>query len=176
MKRDQAALLRAESASIRAALRRNVPEGCTVFTGRAGDVEAMAGFSRALFPEHPLDPAGIRRMLTRGHALAFGLKDRNGALAAFCLLECNRRQRRIYINEIGVRRDCQGEGLGRWLMESIPLLAIRYGYRSIASHIAVANKSSIMLHTHFGFTVAATIPHYYDDGGDAFYMKKIVRL
>ena len=151
------------------------PDGYDVFIGHPEDAAPIVQFSVVLFPDNALDIKTARRLLRRGHVLAFGLTGRAGELAASCVLEFNIRQARIYINEIGVLDRHRGQGLGRWLFEAIERIAEHYGYRFIASHVAVDNKDSLSLHHHFGLLPERVERDYYGDGADAHYLRKRLR-
>ena len=68
-----------------------------------------------------------------------------------------------YILFLAVDNEYQGEGFGE------ALVADDYG--SVTCHARSTNRDAIRFYQHIGFTIQRRIDDYYEDGGDAYYLK-----
>ncbi|MEM0202671.1 MAG: ribosomal protein S18-alanine N-acetyltransferase [Archaeoglobaceae archaeon] len=74
------------------------------------------------------------------------------------------------IVSIAVRKEFRGHGIGEALLrEAIRRLRAR-GKTKIALEVRVSNKPAQELYKKLGFRIVDTIPGYYSDGEDAYYM------
>ncbi|MEM0089672.1 MAG: ribosomal protein S18-alanine N-acetyltransferase [Archaeoglobaceae archaeon] len=74
------------------------------------------------------------------------------------------------IVSIAVRKEFRGHGIGEALLrEAIKRLRAR-GKTKIALEVRVSNKPAQELYKKLGFRIVDTIPSYYSDGEDAYYM------
>lgn len=74
------------------------------------------------------------------------------------------------IVSIAVRKEFRRHGIGEALLrEAIKRLRVR-GKTKVALEVRVSNKPAQELYKKLGFKIADTIPNYYSDGEDAYYM------
>jgi len=71
-----------------------------------------------------------------------------------------------YILFLAVAPDYRGEGFGKRLVANV---AEKYG--SVSCHARATNQEALSFYRHLGFDVRRRIDSYYEDGGDAYYLK-----
>lgn len=71
-----------------------------------------------------------------------------------------------YILFLAVDEAYRGHGMGKRLVARV---ADDYG--SITCHARATNDAALGFYQHIGFTIQRRIDNYYEDGGDAFYLK-----
>ena len=84
-----------------------------------------------------------------------------GALVGFAAV-----RRDGYILFLAVDADYQGEGFGEALVARV---AEDYG--SVTCHARTTNREALQFYQHIGFSIERRIDDYYEDGGDAYYLK-----
>jgi ribosomal protein S18 acetylase RimI-like enzyme len=84
-----------------------------------------------------------------------------GRLIGFCAV-----RRDGYILFLAVDKDYQGEGFGKALVARV---VDEYG--SVTCHARTTNRDALRFYRHIGFDVDRRIDNYYEDGGDAYYLK-----
>jgi ribosomal protein S18 acetylase RimI-like enzyme len=84
-----------------------------------------------------------------------------GALVGFAAV-----RRDGYILFLAVDSDYQGEGFGEALVARV---ADDHG--TVSCHARTTNRDALRFYQHIGFTVERRIDDYYEDGGDAYYLK-----
>lgn len=148
-----------------------VPPGFGAFIATDEDLDALAAASLGAFGDGSLTRSSFRFYLHKGHALIFGLK-KQGDIAAYCVIELNAGQARIYVVETYTAPELRGKGLGSWLRLRVDDIGRSFGYRHIASHVAVTNAPALKLNEKANMTVMRRIQEYYADGRDAYYLRK----
>lgn len=74
------------------------------------------------------------------------------------------------IVSIAVRKEFRRHGIGEALLrEAIKRLRAR-GKKKVALEVRVSNEPALELYKKLGFKIVDTIPGYYSDGEDAYYM------
>lgn len=71
-----------------------------------------------------------------------------------------------YLLFLAVDPDHRGQGLGKRLVR-----AVAEEYDSITCHARRTNERAIAFYTSLGFEVTKRINNYYEDGGDAYYLR-----
>jgi ribosomal protein S18 acetylase RimI-like enzyme len=71
-----------------------------------------------------------------------------------------------YVLFLAVHPEFRGEGLGKRL---IALVAEEHS--SVTCHARTTNRKALQFYKHVGFEVKRRIDNYYEDGGDAYYLK-----
>ena len=71
-----------------------------------------------------------------------------------------------YILFLAVDEAYRGEGFGKRL-----IARVAEDYRSVSCHARTTNREAIEFYEHVGFEIERRIDNYYEDGGDAFYLK-----
>jgi len=71
-----------------------------------------------------------------------------------------------YILFLAVTEEYRGEEFGKQL-----IARVADDYSSVTCHARTTNEPAIGFYRHLGFEVTRRIDNYYEDGGDAFYLK-----
>jgi ribosomal-protein-alanine N-acetyltransferase len=71
-----------------------------------------------------------------------------------------------YILFLAVDPEFQGEGFGEALVARV---ADEHG--SVSCHARTTNRGALRFYRHIGFEIQRRIDNYYEDGGDAYYLK-----
>jgi len=71
-----------------------------------------------------------------------------------------------YILFLAVAPECRGEGIGKRLVARVA-----EDHRSITCHARTTNENALQFYEHLGFEIKRRIDNYYEDGGDAYYLK-----
>jgi len=85
-----------------------------------------------------------------------------------------RTQKLGHVTSLAVLDDFRRKGLAQALMDQLHLhMESTYGVHSIGLHVRVSNAAAARLYNAFGYKVEQVIPAYYQDGEDAYMMKKM---
>ena len=71
-----------------------------------------------------------------------------------------------YILFLAVAPEFRGEGVGKRLVSQVA-----DEHDSVTCHARASNENALGFYKHLGFEVERRIGNYYEDGGDAFYLK-----
>lgn len=71
-----------------------------------------------------------------------------------------------YILFLAVDPDWRGEGIGRQLVADVA-----EDHRTVTCHARTTNENALRFYEHLGFETARRVDNYYEDGGDAYYLK-----
>ena len=71
-----------------------------------------------------------------------------------------------YILFLAVDPDHRGKGFGERLVAQVA-----DNHRRVTCHARTTNENAIAFYRHLGFDVVRRIDNYYEDGGDAFYLR-----
>lgn len=71
-----------------------------------------------------------------------------------------------YILFLAVDPACRGQGIGKELVARIA-----EDHRSVTCHARTTNENALQFYEHLGFEITRRIENYYEDGGDAYYLK-----
>lgn len=85
-----------------------------------------------------------------------------GDLAGFATV-----RRDGYILFLGVDPEYRGQGLGRRLVD-----AVAENHTSITCHARTTNEDALAFYDTLDFEIVRRIDNYYEDSGDAFYLKR----
>ena len=151
----------------------HAPRGFTAFVAEDDHIPALAALSREGFGASGLGRATFHFYVHEAHALILGLEAR-GSIVSYCVIELNARQRRVYVVETFTTAALRGRGHGAWLRGRVEAIALSLGYRTITSHVSVHNAAALALNHKAGMTIVRRVPGYYDEGGDAFYLRKVL--
>jgi ribosomal protein S18 acetylase RimI-like enzyme len=102
-------------------------------------------------------PAGERKRVL-GYCLAFTRNDSSVA--------------RAY--SLATAAQARGKGLGRMLMDALARASKRKGCTAVRLEVAKSNKVAIALYEKLGYVQYTSLPHYYEDGEDAWRMLKLL--
>ncbi len=85
----------------------------------------------------------------------------NGELVGFAAV-----RRDGYILFLAVSPECRGEGIGKRLVARVA-----EDHDTITCHARTSNEKALQFYEHLGFEITRRIDGYYEDGGDAYYLK-----
>ncbi|RQG95850.1 GNAT family N-acetyltransferase [Natrarchaeobius chitinivorans] len=71
-----------------------------------------------------------------------------------------------YILFLAVSQECRGEGIGKRLVARVA-----EDHETITCHARTSNDNALQFYEHLGFEIKRRIDDYYEDGGDAYYLK-----
>ena len=71
-----------------------------------------------------------------------------------------------YILFLAVDPECRGEGIGKRLVARVV-----EDHRTVTCHARTTNETALQFYENFGFEIKRRIDNYYEDGGDAYYLK-----
>ena len=71
-----------------------------------------------------------------------------------------------YVLFLAVHPDARGDGIGRELIRRVA-----GDNRSVTCHARTTNENALQFYEHLGFEITRRIDNYYEDGGDAYYLK-----
>ena len=71
-----------------------------------------------------------------------------------------------YILFLAVDPDSRGAGIGKKLV-----VRVAQEHRSVTCHARTTNDNALRFYEHLGFEIKRRIDNYYEDGGDAYYLK-----
>ena len=71
-----------------------------------------------------------------------------------------------YILFLAVSPDYRGEGFGKRLIADVAKQ-----HRTVTCHARKSNDGAVEFYKHLGFTIEREIDRYYEDAGDAYYLK-----
>ena len=71
-----------------------------------------------------------------------------------------------YILFLAIDPDYQGEGFGRRLVA-----AVADDHSTVTCHARASNQGALGFYEHLGFEVQRRVDGYYEDGGDAYYLR-----
>ncbi|MFC3958459.1 GNAT family N-acetyltransferase [Halovivax cerinus] len=71
-----------------------------------------------------------------------------------------------YILFLAVDPTCRGHGIGKRLVSEVA-----NQHRSVTCHARTTNENALQFYEHLGFEITRRIENYYEDGGDAYYLK-----
>ncbi|MFC4246329.1 GNAT family N-acetyltransferase [Natribaculum luteum] len=71
-----------------------------------------------------------------------------------------------YILFLAVSPEYRGEGIGKRL-----IACVAEDHNTITCHARTSNENALQFYEHLGFEIKRRIDNYYEDGGDAYYLK-----
>ena len=71
-----------------------------------------------------------------------------------------------YILFLAVDPEARGQGIGKRLVARVA-----EEHRSVTCHARSTNENALQFYEHLGFEITRRIDNYYEDGGDAYYLK-----
>lgn len=71
-----------------------------------------------------------------------------------------------YVLFLAVAPEFRGDGFGRRLISTVA-----ENYTDVSCHARVSNQNALSFYEHLGFETVRRISGYYEDGGDAYYLR-----
>lgn len=138
---------------------------------RAADLAALVALEQAVFSGDRMAARQFRHHLDSPSGdlvVATG----NGGLLGYALLLRRRGSRIGRIYSIAVSAQARGSGLGRALLEHLEGLAHAHGLTEIRLEVRKDNAGAITLYQRAGYEIFSERAAYYEDGVDAWRMRK----
>jgi ribosomal-protein-alanine N-acetyltransferase len=139
---------------------------------RAGDLKRVLAVERATFAEGPYTKATFRELYRDCGGLFF-VAVRLRRIVGYMVTCVDNAQAEIV--SIGVDPKCQKMGIGTRLMEHTLAALEKRGIRRMELMVRTTNEDGVRFYRKFGFRSAGRVSRYYENGGDAFHMRKILR-
>ncbi len=140
-----------------------------VRTFRAGDLRRVLALERVTFPEGPYT-RGMFRELHRDCGGLFFVAVRLRRIVGYMVTCVDKTQAEIV--SIGVDPKYQKAGIGTRLMEHTLATLEERGIRRMELTVRTTNGDGVRFYRRFGFRLVGRIHRYYEDGCDAFRMKR----
>lgn len=140
---------------------------------RAADLPALLALE-ARFPGDRLSPRQFRHHLANPRArlrVAVG----EGGLLGYHLLLLRRDSRWARLYSIAVDPAARGRGLGRVLLADAERQARRAGCSGLRLEVRQDNLAANALYAAAGYRRLASLPGYYQDGGDGWRLRREIR-
>jgi len=136
------------------------------------DFPFLLELDAASFPEAiAYDSEELSWFMNRNGAETIVL-ERDGVIAAFLIVDFDRRSRAATIVTLDVREDCRRMGYGSQLLRRSEEIAIERDAKTIRLQVDVTNTGAIEFYERHGFRTVRKLSHYYSDGHDANLMIK----
>jgi ribosomal-protein-alanine N-acetyltransferase len=100
------------------------------------------------------------------------LLESEGRIAAFMIVDVDRRSRWITLVTLDVLQDYRRLGFGSILMRKSEEIALENNARNFRLQVDVTNAGAIRFYEKHQFQASRKLPHYYSNGNDAFLMIK----
>jgi len=95
-----------------------------------------------------------------------------GSIAAFMIVDVDRRNRWITLVTLDVLQDYRRLGFGSILMKKSEEIALENNARNFRLQVDVTNAGAIRFYEKHQFQASRKLPHYYSNGNDAYLMIK----
>ncbi len=126
----------------------------------AADLDDVVEIEEASFTNPWTRPMFERELLNQGVSHLYVLRTGDWRVAAFCMDWIVADE--LHINNLAVRPECRGAGVGRALLESVFGQATALGARRATLEVRRSNAAARKLYERLGFSVAAIRKDYYD--------------
>ena len=142
-------------------------QNLSVETFKEEHLSDILKLERELFDE-PYSEETLRRELKLPFSLNLVAK-LNGKTVGYCLSWLI--SETCELHRIGVKRELQGRGIGRKLLNALIQMASQKGAREILLEVSQKNKKALSLYRKSGFQEIAERENYYGRGEGALLMK-----
>lgn len=141
------------------------PSPGTIRPARRTDAAAILALE-TLFPGDRMSAASVRRFLRVPTAHVLIAERDDGTVLGNLIWLTRRGSRRARIYSVVVAPHARGLGLGRRLVETMQRDAAVAGCDTATLEVRADNLAARALYAALGYTEAARLPGYYEDGGD----------
>jgi len=137
-----------------------LPAGWTIEPMTAADLDDVLEIEAVSFAKPWTRPMFERELTGQGVSHLYVLRTADWRVAAFCMDWVVADE--LHINNLAVRPECRGAGVGRTLLESVLRHAVALGARVATLEVRRSNAAALKLYERLGFSVAAIRRDYYD--------------
>jgi ribosomal-protein-alanine N-acetyltransferase len=125
----------------------------------AADLDGVLAIEAASF-NNPTTREWYERELLRPEVcFIYVMRVADQPVAGFCAFW--RVAEQIHINNLAIRPELRGQGLGRRLLDAVLVEAARLGAESATLEVRRSNTAALRLYDRAGFTQAGVRPNYY---------------
>ncbi len=136
-----------------------LPPGWTVRTMEPADLDEVLAIEEASFTNPWTREMFAAELQNAGVSYLYVLQAETAGLVAFCTTWLVVDE--LHVNNIAVRPDSRGLGMGRALLEFVFRLAFGLGARRATLEVRRSNAVALKLYERMGFRVAGVRPNYY---------------
>jgi [ribosomal protein S18]-alanine N-acetyltransferase len=140
-------------------VRDHLPAGWTVETLEESDLDEVLAVEEASFTNPWTRQMFQWELENVGVSYGYVLRTPAWHVAAFCTIWIVMDE--IHINNVAVRPQCRGGGVGRVLLEFILRLGAGLGARRATLEVRQSNTAALKLYERLGFSVAGARRNYY---------------
>lgn len=138
-----------------------LPPGWSVGTLGDDDLDDVLAIERASFTNPWTRQMFAVELQNVGVSYAYVLRTPEWRVAAFCTIWVVLDE--IHINNIAVRPECRGKGIGKALLEFVLELGAGLGARRATLEVRRSNAAALALYERLGFEVAGARKNYYEN-------------
>jgi [ribosomal protein S18]-alanine N-acetyltransferase len=142
-----------------AAVHDGLPHGWAVDTLLEEDLDEVLAIEEASFTNPWTRQMFLWELQNVGISYGYVLRTPEWRVAAFCTIWVVLDE--IHINNIAVRPECRGGGVGRALLEFVLRLGAGLGARRATLEVRRSNAAALKLYERLGFSVAGVRKNYY---------------
>jgi [ribosomal protein S18]-alanine N-acetyltransferase len=139
---------------------------------RAADLDALVALEQAVFSGDRMAARQFRHHMDSPSGDLVVAVGSDLALLGYALLLRRRGSRVGRIYSIAVATQARGTGLGRRLLERLEAIARKHGLSEIRLEVRKDNAGAIGLYERAGYEIFVERAAYYEDGMDAWRMRK----
>jgi ribosomal-protein-alanine N-acetyltransferase len=136
-----------------------LPPGWTVDTLAEPDLDDVLAIEQASFTNPWTRQMFLWEFQNAGVSYGYVLRTPEWRVAAFCTVWIVLDE--VHINNIAVRPECRGGGVGRALLEFVLRMGAGLGARRATLEVRRSNATAIKLYERLGFSVAGVRRNYY---------------
>lgn len=137
----------------------SLPPGWSVETMDEPDLDDVLAIEEASFTSPWTRQMFLAEMQNVGVSYGYVLRTPGWPVAAFCTIWVVLDE--IHINNVAVRPECRGGGVGRVLLEFVLRLGAGLGARRATLEVRRSNLTALKLYERLGFVIAGARKHYY---------------
>jgi len=141
--------------------REDLPAGWTVETLGEDDLDEVLAIEAASFSNPWSRQMFLWELQNVGVSYAYVLRTPEWRVAAFCTVWVVLDE--IHINNVAVRPECRGQGVGQALLRFVLRLGGTLGARRATLEVRRSNVAALKLYERLGFQVAGTRRNYYSN-------------
>jgi [ribosomal protein S18]-alanine N-acetyltransferase len=137
----------------------SLPPGWSVDTMEAPDLDDVLAIEEASFTNPWTRQMFQAEVQNVGISYGYVLRTPGWSVAAFCTIWVVLDE--IHINNVAVRPECRGGGVGRMLLEFVLRLGAGLGARRATLEVRRSNLAALKLYERLGFAIAGARKNYY---------------
>jgi len=125
----------------------------------SADLDEILAIEQASFTNPWTRDMYLRELQNPDVSFLWVLRSPDAGIVAFCSFWLVLDE--VHINNLAVRGDFRGQGVGKTLLERVLIEAASRGARRATLEVRRSNEAARRLYERLGFEVAATRPNYY---------------